>query len=73
MKQEEIDAMLARFNGGPGVTKGLSHEETIALFQSLIDNGQIYNNPDWCAWAEAYSEPGWVTGYDKTRAADCEK
>ena len=67
MKQEELDALLTRWKGKPGTTKGLSHEESIAMVQAVIDNGQVYTDISLCAWAVAFSEPGWVTGFDSAK------
>lgn len=68
MIQSELDALVERFNGKPGTTKGLTHEETLAMLQALIDNGQIYADEGLCAFADSFSEFGELTGYDKTKA-----
>lgn len=68
MIQAEIDELLARFNGKPGTTEGLSHEETLAMLQAMIDNGRIYADAGLCAFADAFAEVGDITGYDKTKA-----
>lgn len=70
MTQQELDGLLERFNGKPGVSGGLSHDETIAMFQALIDNKQIYNDPELCEWASVYSDAGWVTGYNNKPPTD---
>lgn len=73
MTQQELDGLLKRFNGEPGVSGGLTHDETIIMFQALIDNRQIYNDPELCAWAEVYAEAGWVKGFNEAPVSEAEE
>ena len=63
MTQEALDKLLTRFNGKPGFagtdgcTEGLSIEETKQMLQALIDNKQIYSDPNLLAWADALGLP----------------
>ncbi len=69
MEQDKLDALLARFQGEPGVTQGLTQEEMIAMLQALIDNGRIYTmDSGILAHAEVYAEHGWLTGFDPSKA-----
>ncbi len=68
MTQPELDALLVRWRGGPGITQGLNHEEMIAMFQALIDSGRIYTMDEgMTAAAEAYTEAGWLNGLDLSK------
>ena len=69
MTQEQVADLLKRFNGQPGKSEGLSHDETVALIQILIDNKTIYDDPSLNAFGQAYYEGGFVTGYDMNRKA----
>lgn len=59
---------MARFNGEPGVTKGLGHDEMLELFQYLIDSGEVYNLTDGTQYhVQAWSDEGDLTDFDASK------
>jgi hypothetical protein len=55
LTDEQFAALVARFNGGPGLTEGLSHQETVDMLIHAEKNNLATQN-GLTVWIEAYRE-----------------
>ena len=66
--KKNADELLRRFQGTPGMTQGLSHNESLELFQYLIDSGEVYNMTDGTQYhVQAWAENGDLARFDESR------
>jgi hypothetical protein len=57
LTEDVYKSLLERFNGGPGVTEGLSHQQTVDMLVYAVTNGKAEQD-GLSHWVEAYKDGG---------------